>query len=724
MVNRLSVARARLAPYSLLVAATALAAAPLTAQPLAPEPGELITELDIGAEIPPLRGVSFLDQQRAQAPAAITVLDRAFIEAAPVTSLTDLFRLVPGFQSYLAAAGEGRVNYHVMADSYPRRMEVKVDGRSVYESIFSTVIWSSLGLQLQDIERIEIVRGSNAASEGSNAFIGSVNIVTRSPLNSSGRSVTARTGSDGIGALAGSQSGDIGAVSYRLAASYQREDGFADIAEGMDDAMEAKSIDLRAVWMPSAWDTVDFHVGFSDDRIGSGGDEDFATYNYRGSYQSLSWQRVLSNGDEVGLQFYHNRLRTGSDEPYKLLSGLLIDGVAELDESELPFGLSRAEVVGLLQTEAGLRLGLAAFYPATTGTFDSVSDQLIQTDFASTDSDRWDLSVNRTMRRSPALRISTGVGLRYDSGTSPMLFSDHKKRDRSSGRLFGHVEWQPKSRWTFNAGGILELPSTHDAFGSARLGVNYRDNSDGIWRLTASHGERLGSILEHNQEVELRVDDIIFDAVIRSGEDLTTEKLNAYELGYSRSWWQRRLQLDMRGFREEYRDLIGSRREPFAEELDLGRRVGVRRNVTNLSLKGYELEVGLRLGRRWLINATATRLDLSGYTHKYLDRVEQYQPQDERTPRDNRSLLVSYQSGNGWLFSLSSVYQGELSWIDGNRVGSYLRTDLKAARSWTVGGGQLKLSVTAQNIGEDYAEFYLTNQFQTRYIVSAEYRQR
>ena len=54
----------------------------------------------------------------------------------------------------------------------------------------------------------------------------------------------------------------------------------------------------------------------------------------------------------------------------------------------------------------------------------------------------------------------------------------------------------------------------------------------------------------------------------------------------------------LRGFREEYRDLIGSRREPFAEELDLGRRVGVRRNVTNLSLKGYELEVGLRLGRR------------------------------------------------------------------------------------------------------------------------------
>ncbi len=695
MVNRLSAARAGLAPHTLLVAA-ALAAAPLSAQPLSPEPVELITELDIGAEIAPLRGVSFLDQQRAQAPAAITVLDRAFIEAAPATSLTDLFRLVPGFQSYLAAAGEGRVNYHVMADSYPRRMEVKVDGRSVYESIFTTVIWSSLGLQLQDIERIEIVRGTNAASEGSNAFIGSINIVTRSPLNSSGVSVTARTGSDGIGALAGSQSGEIGAVSYRLAASYQREDGFADIAEGMDDTMEAKSVDLRAVWMPSAWDTLDFHIGFSDDRVGSGGDDEYATYDYRGSYQKVSWQRVLGSGDEFELQLYHNQLKTGSDQPRRNFS----------------------ELLGALY---GLDGPMPLPFPAP---FELFSDRSLLVDFESTQSDRWELNGNRSLRLSHSLRSAVGGALRYDSGRSPLLFGDGKTIERSSGRLFGHIEWQPRSDWTFNVGATVEKPSGENAFGSGRFGVNYSQANGAVWRATASHGERLGSILESNQALMLRYDALVLDAVVVTGDDLTPEKIDAYEVGYSRSWWQQRLQLDLRGFHEEYRDMIGTRREPFAGELHPDQWVGVRRNNTNLLLKGYELELGLRIGRRWLANLTATQLDLSGYTHKYLSQPHSYfQPQNDRSPSDSRSLLISYQGDGGWQLSLATAYQSRLKWTDGNAVESHLRTDLKAARSWAVGGGQLKLSVTAQNIGEDYAEFYLTNQFQTRYIVSVEYRQ-
>jgi len=689
MLNRFTLSLSALMPRAFLLAGSLLAAAPLNA--------ELITEIDIGAEIPLLRGVSLLSQQRAQAPAAITILDRAFIEAAPATSLTDLFRLVPGFQSYLAAAGEGRVNYHVMADAYPRRMEIKVDGRSVYESIFTTVIWSSLGLQLQDIERIEIVRGTNAATEGSNAFIGSINIVTRSPLNSSGVSVTARNGSDGIGVLAGSQSGEVGDISYRVAASYQREDGFADIEEGMDDAMEAKSVDLRAVWMPTAWDTLDLHVGLSDDRVGSGGDDEYATYNYRGSYQKVSWQRVLGSGDEFELQLYHNQLKTGSEAPRRNFSDLL----GELYGLDGPMPLP---------------------FPAPFGSF---SDQALLVDFESTQSDRWELNGNRSLRLSRSLRAAVGAALRHDSGRSPLLFGDGKTIKRSSGRLFGHLEWQPRSDWTFNAGATFEKPSGEDFFGSGRLGVNYRQANGAVWRATASHGERLGSILESNQQLMLRYDDLVLDAVVVTGDDLATEKIDAYEIGYSRSWWQQRLQLDLRGFRERYRDMIGSRREPYAGELHPDQWVGVRRNNTNLLLKGYELELGLRMGRRWLASFTATNLDLTGYTHKYLSQPHSYfQPQNDRSPDDSRSLLVSYQSDSGWQLSLASAYQSRLKWTDGNAVESHLRTDLKAARKWSLGGGELKVSLTAQNIGEDYAEFYLTNQFQTRYIVSVEYLQR
>jgi len=323
---------------------------------------------------------------------------------------------------------------------------------------------------------------------------------------------------------------------------------------------------------------------------------------------------------------------------------------------------------------------------------------------------------------SSQLRSVLGGAVRFDSAVSPLLFSRSDKLRRKSGRLFGHLEWQALDGLTINLGGNAELVSDADNFGSARLGFNYQIDNGASWRFTANHGERIGTLLEANQEVILRYsDELILDGAITSPESLEPEKLSAYEVGYSNSWWAQQVQLDARAFYEDYTGLIGSRRESFPFELDDRQSIGVRRNNTNLLLKGYELELGLRLGRRWLAALTVTDFELSGYVHKHLFPEEYFQPQYNRAPSLSRSGLISYQTTNGWLFSASAAYQSAMKWTDGNQVESHIRADLKAAKSWQLnGGGALKLALTAQNIGQDYAEFYLTNQFQTRYVLSLE----
>ncbi|MFL2499416.1 MAG: TonB-dependent receptor plug domain-containing protein [Porticoccaceae bacterium] len=126
----------------------------------------IITEEDLLAEIDYVSGVTHLKQDLEQAPAAVTIIDRRTIESSTAVDLVDLFRLVPGFQVYSVHANRTGVTYHAPGGEYSRRLEVKIDGRSVYESFFSSVEWNTLGVDLDDIEYIEVVRGSNAPADG------------------------------------------------------------------------------------------------------------------------------------------------------------------------------------------------------------------------------------------------------------------------------------------------------------------------------------------------------------------------------------------------------------------------------------------------------------------------------------------------------------------------------------------------------------------------------
>jgi iron complex outermembrane receptor protein len=152
------------------------------------------------SELPIVASVSRLPQRLADAPTSVTVIDREMIRSLPIRDLNDIFRLVPGFQTYPNNTEAARVTYHGLTDEeFSPRLQVLVDGRSMYSSAFRNgVNWAVIPVAIEDIERIEVVRGTNAVSYGSNAFLGVINIITVDPSLVQGFSVTANHGNQGI----------------------------------------------------------------------------------------------------------------------------------------------------------------------------------------------------------------------------------------------------------------------------------------------------------------------------------------------------------------------------------------------------------------------------------------------------------------------------------------------------------------------------------------------
>src|SRR5574343_2060077 len=109
------------------------------------------------SDLPMVASVSRLPQRLADAPTAVTVLDRAVIRASGARDLNDVFRLVPGFQTYPNNTDAARVTYHGLSDEeFSPRVQVLVDGRSMHSPLFrSGVNWATVPVALEDIVRIE-----------------------------------------------------------------------------------------------------------------------------------------------------------------------------------------------------------------------------------------------------------------------------------------------------------------------------------------------------------------------------------------------------------------------------------------------------------------------------------------------------------------------------------------------------------------------------------------
>ena len=128
-------------------------------------------------------------QRISEAPAAISVITDEDITASGAITIPDLLRMVPGIDVMQITASDLVVNSRGYNKEMSNKMLVLIDGRHAYWDFYGIILWDSFPIVLEDIKRIEIIRGPGAALYGANAFSGVINIITKSPQEVKGTHV-------------------------------------------------------------------------------------------------------------------------------------------------------------------------------------------------------------------------------------------------------------------------------------------------------------------------------------------------------------------------------------------------------------------------------------------------------------------------------------------------------------------------------------------------------
>ena len=142
-------------------------------------------------------------QRVSAAAAAVHVISREDIRRSGVTSIPEALRLAPGLQVARIDSNKWAISARGFNGRFANKLLVLMDGREVYSALFGGVYWEAQDYPLDDIERIEVIRGPGAALWGANAVNGVINIITRHAADSRGGSLSAGGGSheQGFGSL-------------------------------------------------------------------------------------------------------------------------------------------------------------------------------------------------------------------------------------------------------------------------------------------------------------------------------------------------------------------------------------------------------------------------------------------------------------------------------------------------------------------------------------------
>ncbi|KZR99656.1 Uncharacterized protein APZ42_004391, partial [Daphnia magna] len=127
------------------------------------------------------------------------IIDARTLRRIGARNIFDALRLVPGIVVANVIGSRSFAAHHTITDPFGARMQVFVDGHSLYTALTSNQSMVGLrDLAVEDVERIEVLRGSNSAAYGANAYLGVINIVTRHSSDTQGTQLSARLGSDNI----------------------------------------------------------------------------------------------------------------------------------------------------------------------------------------------------------------------------------------------------------------------------------------------------------------------------------------------------------------------------------------------------------------------------------------------------------------------------------------------------------------------------------------------
>jgi iron complex outermembrane receptor protein len=202
-------------------------------------------------------------------PAAVFVITQEMIRRSGATNIPDVLRMAPGVEVARLDANKWAISIRGFNNLYAAKLLVQIDGRAVYSQFFSGVIWDIQDVVLQDVERIEVIRGPGATVWGANAVNGVINIITKSAKDTQGLLLNGGVGTEERGFSTLRYGGRIGDDLYWRAygKQFERDGGYFPGDDDFDDWRQARG-GFRADWYAGCDDVITFQGDFFDGDAG------------------------------------------------------------------------------------------------------------------------------------------------------------------------------------------------------------------------------------------------------------------------------------------------------------------------------------------------------------------------------------------------------------------------------------------------------------------------
>ncbi|MGF6331975.1 iron complex outermembrane receptor protein [Pseudomonas sp. BS3782 TE3695] len=666
--------------------------------------------------LPQVLTATRLKQSPAAVPGSMTVIDNELITASGARDISELLRLVPGMMVGHINGNQAAVNYHGTNASEARRMQVLIDGRSVYRAGLATVDWSDIPVAMEDIERIEVFRGPNTVSYGANALMAVVNIITRKPADSHGTRLKVTRGQRGINDFYASQGMGWDNGDLRLSLSGQQDDGFDSDRTGADyrDSRRLNRFSLAVSQTLNDNQSIDWQLNAKDGT-------NQRPYTYRPVFSGIT---AAGNNSDVIAKDYAGSLRWNLD--INPDHSLYIQGSAQHWDRQQTWRACDAEVsfspelTQLWQLNPNYTERLArnmdrytvSGAPAGTAAERALGNQVLRQwqngarqtlcgdiDQSARES-RYDLELQDTLSLSDSLRLVSGMNYRYDRANSETYFNG--TLDDTTWRAFGQLEWRATEHWLLQGGAMYEDTQLTGNSLTPRVAVNYLINPRHGLRAVYSEAIRSPDMFENNVNWSYQVTNLKPSAYGQSSAryfvktrgpgDLEQERMRSRELGYNGYFTEWGLAVDVKLFYDEITGMIS---EPLRNNQYIAS------NSNSSRFTGTETQLD------WRINS-ADRLRL---TYAYVDAQASNPLDAQQTARNSGSAGWLRNWGRGWNSAL--FYYGADA-LNGYR---FERVDTRIAKHIGLGKANLELAGVLQQRLDHQPTTFVDNNYDDRRVL-------
>ena len=637
-------------------------------------------------DMPVVLSANRLEQPISDAAVSMSVIDRKTIEASGARTIPEVLRLIPGMQVGYSGNEFGDepkyvVTYHGHSDQYSKQMQVLVDGRSIYEPFFGGINWKSIPINIDDIERIEVSRGPNIATYGSNAFMAAINIITRTAAEDQGSYVRSNVGNHDIADLTYRFGGSNGDLDYRVTASTLNDDGL-DSANQFDhpDDTNSNNIDYRLDYQLDNNNTLSYQGGYGNNKQQTDRNHDSPegipsrrTVDNTRFFQFIKWENAINTENTLKLQYYYNL----SDKEDSFSS----NEISNPDLGFTPF---------ILDLNADIK------------------------------SERHNLELTQFINPSENLKLVWGLSSQFDFVQSPLFLGTEEKVTHEQYRVFANIEYHINHSNTVNLGALLEKNNFSDTELSPRISFTHAFNRHHKIRLGISQAIRSPFVFEslgsqtYRQQLEGGVldgltlrENVIGSTEYRS-ENLENEKITSREIVYLGEFINSSLFFNARLFHDDISNYIDTIKEADtiseADEILFDEDVHVFRNPISSSTSGLELELDYYIDPSLRLIASGAIININS------DNSEAIMLS---APQHSFSLLLTKRFNEKYNGSLGYYFVDEFKWTDARSsnpaddftTDDYHTLDLRLSRNFSFSQTHGSLSLVLKNLLNDYSDY-------------------